>query len=268
MVSYWKRVHDRTWQLALKAVGLDGERAVMVWIIQGALALLIFMLNPHGDVATRVLTAIVPFLLFPLVYVAKLPLVPPILSDEANNELLAERQRLADFLDAFAWSLSVEPELHHITEHAAPRGIAGPTFDVMEVILHFKSTVPAPIEYCVTELRWDFNGVEGVYAGARVGVLIKDQSSVLVLPHLTGDAARHRGKAHIAISVLYGPPKKLTRRRSLMLSSNYYVDKDSKQQVWFKVFDDDIAADDLPPGVVSASDMDAFISGAAKSAKD
>lgn len=89
---YWRTVHCRAWQLAKKAAGLETrERMIMVVVVQAVIALIIFFLLHSVDLWTRLASAAAPFLLLPIWYLLKFPTVPPLLADEAVEELKQAR---------------------------------------------------------------------------------------------------------------------------------------------------------------------------------
>lgn len=77
----WKDVHGRVWTEAAKAAGLDTRvKVVMAFVGQAVTALLIWLLLGETALAqgspARVLAAVAPFLMFPILYLWKLATVP------------------------------------------------------------------------------------------------------------------------------------------------------------------------------------------------
>lgn len=91
MAGYWTKVHRRTLALALKASGLETrDRAIMVVVVQAMIAAGVFFALEDAEISSRVIAALVPFLLIPAWYLIKLPGVPPALEleDQAKIALL------------------------------------------------------------------------------------------------------------------------------------------------------------------------------------
>jgi hypothetical protein len=115
MQKYWRQVFARAWREAAKSVGLETrERVVVALIIQGIIAIgLWYAIGPAmagGTAWTRVLTAAAPFLLFPILFLWRLPRVPAeigreqqIALDEANAKLVekADRREIQETLGRF-----------------------------------------------------------------------------------------------------------------------------------------------------------------------
>jgi len=99
-MEYWWSVARRAWKEAAKAVGLETFQRLIVFLIgQAALSFLLWVgMNhslPDSAIWTRVLTAALPFLLFPLLFLWNFLQVPPILSRETSEQVDALKGELA-----------------------------------------------------------------------------------------------------------------------------------------------------------------------------
>ena len=91
MARYWQDIHARTVAAAYKAANLETrDKAIMIVIVQALIGLLIFWATHKLDMATRVLSALAPFLLLPVWYVLKFPTMPPEAASEMENRHLEQ----------------------------------------------------------------------------------------------------------------------------------------------------------------------------------
>jgi hypothetical protein len=89
MGGYWKEVARRAWQEAAKVARM--ETVVLLLVGQAIVGLILWVVlgqaGLQSNLWTRAATSALPFLIFPIVFIWKFLLVPPILAQEQNDRL-------------------------------------------------------------------------------------------------------------------------------------------------------------------------------------
>ncbi|WP_395621935.1 hypothetical protein [Sphingomonas daechungensis] len=126
MRKYWGKVVKRAAKEAGAAVFTSPEKAVISFLLQAGVGLLLYLALGEADVGpeVRIASAFAPFLIFPLIFLWKLLTVPASIYEEQRAEEEQERKGQVFFLS----DLYVN-ESHVDNEALIRRGLALPPED-------------------------------------------------------------------------------------------------------------------------------------------